>query len=112
MLYEKFKNEAWLCRVWSSFHGSVATWTIPVGLTIDPLQHAYSVGLRTGDIEYAMLNACLICWNNFEIQPLPVLDTQLKKYSAAMKSSGHTLALVMLKPLLAYVVGTSEHEVF
>lgn len=104
-VYDKFKTEAWLCRVWNAFHGAVASWKLPIDTTIEPLQHAYAVGFRTGDIEYAMLCACLICWNNFEIQTLSEVETQIRKYTAVMELSGHTLAIAMLKPLWTFVAG-------
>lgn len=47
-LYKKFRNEAWLSRVWSSYYGAVASWREPVSSTLEHLQHGFKVGLRTG----------------------------------------------------------------
>ena len=47
-LYEKFRNEAWLSRVWSFYYGAVASWKEPLSSTLEPLQHGFKVGLRTG----------------------------------------------------------------
>lgn len=54
-MYNEFQNEAWLCRVSAAFHGCVCTWKEPVSATIKPLDHAYRVGLGTGDIEFAVV---------------------------------------------------------
>ena len=45
-LYNKFKNEAWLCRVWTSYYGTVVVTKKPFAATKEPLIHAYRSGLR------------------------------------------------------------------
>lgn len=55
-MYNEFQNEAWLCRVSAAFYGCVWTWKKPVSASIAPLDHAYRVGLGTGDIEFAMVS--------------------------------------------------------
>jgi predicted ATPase len=55
-MYDEFKNEAWLCRVSAAFYGCICTWKEPVSKTIKPLDHAYRVGLGTGDIEFAVVS--------------------------------------------------------
>jgi len=68
-MYEEFKNQAWLCRVSVAFYGCVCTWKEPVTKTVGPLDHAYRVGLGTGDIEYAMVSGTC-AWTIHVFPPL------------------------------------------
>ena len=61
-LYEKFKNEAWFCRVMTIHYGLVASAKEPMSMSLEPLQCAYRAGLRTGDIEYAMVGSAQCIW--------------------------------------------------
>lgn len=108
-LYEKYGNEAWLSRVWSFYYGAVSSWKEPLASTHAPLQHGFKVGLRTGDIEYALLNGSYFCWNNVEMLPLPQLKKEIQKIVSAMETTGHTMALAMLKPILNFVLNFTDN---
>lgn len=56
-MYKANKIEAWLCRISAGFYGIISPWKKPVGPTFAPLKLAFHLGLRTGDIEFAVVSA-------------------------------------------------------
>lgn len=107
-LYEKFKNEAWLCRVWSTYHGSVAICKEPERTSLEPLRYAYNMGLRTGDIEFAMLSGLQYCFNSIDVLTLPQLKAELRKLSTDIELTGRTMALAQVQPLWTFVMSFME----
>lgn len=57
-LLDKFQAKVWIPRVYAAVYGCVHTWTRPLEETLEPLQHAYHVGLETGDIEVRSHKRC------------------------------------------------------
>jgi hypothetical protein len=55
-MYSEFKNEAWLCRVSAVYYGCICPWKEHVQAIFEPLNHAYHVGMGTGDFEYAIVS--------------------------------------------------------
>lgn len=54
-IYDMFKTESWLARVSVAFYGVVSNWQDPAKESLEPLKHAFTVGIGTGDIEYAIV---------------------------------------------------------
>jgi predicted ATPase len=98
-VYEKFDNKAWLGRVSAWFYGSVSLWKKPVRMIFEPLKNAHRVALETGDIDFAMLNANVYCWESFDICTLPKIEKIISSFSNRMEVYGHESILMMIKPL-------------
>jgi predicted ATPase len=54
-MFKNLGSDEWKARVYVAFYGTVDSWKEHLITTIRPLQDAYETGLRTGDIEYAMV---------------------------------------------------------
>ena len=51
-----FKKEVWTCRTWAGFYGTIYCRKHVIRGALEPLQTAYRVGMRTGDVEYAFVS--------------------------------------------------------
>jgi histidine kinase len=96
-MYEKFKSKPWLGRVSAAYFGCVHPWKKPIQETLEPLKYAHRVGLETGDIEFAMLNANIYCWSQLDITPLPALDKEISAFNESMEFYGQKLNIMMMK---------------
>jgi hypothetical protein len=56
---EKFKCAEFVPRVYAPVYGFINSWKFEFSAALEPLKYAYDVGLETGDIEFAMVNASL-----------------------------------------------------
>jgi len=52
-----FKHQVWMVRTYAGFYGAIYCRKYNVRGALEPLQTAYRVGMRTGDIEYAVVSA-------------------------------------------------------
>ncbi len=53
--------------------------------TFEPLRHAHTVGLETGDVEFGFVSANFLCMNCFEAGvPLPCVERSLKTFCDMM----------------------------
>ena len=68
-------------------------------MIFEPLKNAHRVALETGDIDFAMLNANIYCWESFDISTLPKLEKIISGFSNRMEVYGHESILMMIKPL-------------
>lgn len=98
-IYRKFDNKAWLGRVSAWFYGSVYLWKKPIRTIFDPIKAAHRVALETGDIDFAMLNANIYCWESFDITALAKLERIVKGFANRMEAYGQESVLMMIKPL-------------
>eukprot|EP00934_Nitzschia_sp_Nitz4_P004331 Nitzschia sp. Nitz4//scaffold11_size288233//98799//101975//NITZ4_000759-RA/size288233-processed-gene-0.154-mRNA-1//1//CDS//3329534029//4321//frame0 len=98
-IYKKFDNKAWFGRVSAWFYGSVYLWRKPVRTIFEPIKTAHRVALETGDIDFAMLNANIYCWESFDITTLTKLERIVKGFSNRMEAYGQESTLMMVKPL-------------
>lgn len=94
----KFGGDAWLCRVSAAVYGCINIWNMPLQSCLKPLKRAYLLGLGTGDIEYALLNASLYYWNSFDSLPLNVLESGLRSLADRMAFLGQDASLMGFKP--------------
>ncbi len=84
-IYDSYQTDAWLGRVSAAHWGAISSWIDPADVALELLRRAYHVGMGTGecllfcclvkdlihctlhspgDIEFAMLNASMYCWNS------------------------------------------------
>jgi predicted ATPase len=54
-MFKNLGSDEWKARVYLAFYGSVDSWREHVGNSMRPMEDAFETGLRTGDIEYAMV---------------------------------------------------------
>ena len=58
-LLEMFKCAEFLPRVYSAVYGFINSWKFDYSAALEPLRCAHHIGLETGDIEFAMVNATI-----------------------------------------------------
>ena len=111
---EKFKAKAWSGRISAGYYGGVHAWKRPIQETLEPMKHAYRLGLESGDIEFAMLNANLYCWNQLDITPIPKLDKEIRGFCDRMKFYHQDMNLMLIKPtwqMLQNLMGLGTRDV-
>lgn len=54
---------------------------------------------RSGDIEFAMLNASIYCWNSREILSMPSLEREISELATRMELLGQAALLEIMRPL-------------
>jgi hypothetical protein len=112
-LYEKFKTKAALGILSAGYYGCVHGWKKPIQETLEPLKYAYRVGMETGDIEFAMMNANIYCWSQLDITPLPALEKEISAFNERMEFYGQKLNMTMIKPvwqMLKNLMGEAEDD--
>lgn len=57
-----FKEDVWLCRTWACFYGAIYCKKYPASEALEPLRNAHRAGLRTGDIEFAVVSNYPFQW--------------------------------------------------
>jgi histidine kinase len=95
---EKFKTKSWLGRVTAGYYGCIHGWKKPIQETLKPLEYAHRVGMETGNIEFALLNANIYCWSQLDITPLPVLEKEILTVNERMEIYGQKLNMQRIKP--------------
>lgn len=98
-LLEQFKANEYLPRVYAAFYGCLYPWKRPITGSLEPLHHAYRIGMQTGDIEFACLCANLYCYNAVDGGvPLDVIDRTWSSFSDVMVSNKQQAVLSMVFP--------------
>ena len=95
---QKFGGDVWECRVAAAVYGCINIWKEPLQPCLDELKRAYLLGLGSGDIEYAVLNACLYIWNCFEYMPVDQLELAIRNLFERMAVLNQAGSLLSLKP--------------
>jgi predicted ATPase len=103
-LLERFKMKEWLPRVYAGVYGVINLHKQPVWLTLEPLKTGFTIGLEFGDIEYAMLNANLYCFNLINAgRSLPFIESELTNFCEIMTIQKQESALVMVRPFIRFI---------
>jgi len=113
-LCEKFKAKAFLGRISVGYYGCVHSWKRPIQETLEPMKYGYRIGLESGDIEFAMLNANLYCWNQIDITPIPILDKEMRGFRDRMNFYHQDMNLMLIKPswqMLHNLMGLGTRDV-
>lgn len=106
-LSEMFNIDAWRVRVEALYYGNTFCWKHPFKDALAPLQEARQIALASGDVEYAMANANLICLLELDLLPIPQLIDKILEYQDSMKSYGQNFGLGFLHPSLYVIVKCS-----
>lgn len=99
LVFKKFDTKAWLGRISAWYYGSVCLWKKPVLTIFDPIKKAHILSLETGDIDFAILNANVYCWESFDISTLGKVEKIIAGFSNRMETYGHESVLMMIRPL-------------
>ena len=84
-LVEKFGAKEWVAQVYTPQYALIVPWNRHVRETMQPLLESVHVGLETGAIEYALINANLYCIHGYLMgAPLDPLVRDIRSYSAMM----------------------------
>lgn len=98
-VFDKFDTKAWLGRLAAWVYGSVCMWKQPVMTIFEPIKKAHRIALETGDIDFAMLNANIYCWESFDISTLDKMENIISGFAIRTEAYGHDSVLMMIKPL-------------
>ncbi|KAI2506879.1 hypothetical protein MHU86_7564 [Fragilaria crotonensis] len=116
-ILDRFQAKAWLPRVHAAFYGGIHGWTRPHQMAFEPLLRGYRVGLETGDIEMALMNALLYLYFSFESgKPLKQLEEEHQRYIISVVNKHKNATILMINPLFSTVrvlIGEAselEHE--
>jgi len=111
-LCDRFGEVAWVRRVTAAVFGCINIWIIPFRDCLEPMKHAYLLGLGSGDFQIAVLNASMYLWSSFESIPITEIYNFIQCLTDHMTFLGQEQYLLPLKPLLQmcrYFLGeTSE----
>jgi predicted ATPase len=102
-IIEQYDTRVWTGRVFAGFYSCVFGWKKPPCAAFEPLRYAHRVGLECGDIEFAFLNANILCWLQIEYTPLPVLEREMITYRTKMKIYNQFLLMQANQPTLQWV---------
>lgn len=113
-MLDRFDGRELKAKVYNFVQVFIWHWQAPIRETIAPLQEAYNIGIETGDLEFAGLNASLVCqhqyWAGYELRGLA------KKMADYGELIGHLAAFQGVLNLLGkaenplVLVGTAYDE--
>lgn len=90
-----------LPRVYAAFYGVVHSIRRPNSEAIEKLLEGHRIGLQTGDLEFACLNANLYVYTSMEAgMPLPLVDKEFARMKSLMKSLGQETMLRFNMPCI------------
>eukprot|EP00980_Cylindrotheca_fusiformis_P019418 scaffold6689_cov98-Cylindrotheca_fusiformis.AAC.1 len=96
---KKFGGGAWECRSVAAVYGCINIWREPIRQCFHQSKKAYLLGLGSGDLEYAVLNASLFVFNSLEIIPVNALEGLIRMLYERMVSLDQEKSLLALKPV-------------
>jgi predicted ATPase/class 3 adenylate cyclase len=81
-MLDKFKSKEWIAQVYTAVYALIVIWNEHIKNTLKPLQESYHIGLETGAIEFACVNANIYGIHSFLIgRPLEKLSREMEDYS-------------------------------
>ncbi len=83
LVMDKFNAKEWIAQIYTPVYALIIIWNQHVKNTLKPLQESYHIGLETGAIEFACINANIYCIHAYLIgRPLEKLEEEIRDYSA------------------------------
>jgi len=108
-LLDRFGSREWLPRVYFSVYGNINRQRDRLQDLIGPLHHGYNVGMETGDIEFAMLNASLhVAFMLFGGQSLPEMEARALEYIPVMEAHQQVSAVIKTRSILRFAQNLME----
>jgi len=109
---EQYKVYEYLPRVYAAVYGVIHAWTKPMKGALEPLLHAYRVGMQTGDAEYGGLCANLYCWHALHSgTPLQSIRKEYNGFKETLVASRQTYLVRQFLPTmqtLHHLMGISD----
>ena len=100
-LVEKCAQSDVFAQVQLMVQSSLNHWRTPLALTLEPLLQSYNVGMKTGEVEDALLCVSIYAYHYFYSGlPLGPLTKDLEEYLKLMIEYKQTMAAQTVRPLL------------
>mmetsp|Transcript_27698 Transcript_27698/g.35378 ORF Transcript_27698/g.35378 Transcript_27698/m.35378 type:complete len:373 (+) Transcript_27698:203-1321(+) len=85
-LVEKFQAKEHTAKVHALVYGGIKPWVEILRASLKPLKDAHEIGMRCGDIQYALLCAMQYCSHAYQSgKKLETLESKMKKHSDMMQ---------------------------
>jgi class 3 adenylate cyclase len=82
VLLDRFDAREWLAQIYTPIYALINNWNEHVENTLSPLQESYHIGLETGAIEFACINANIYCIHAYLTgRPLDKIESETRAYS-------------------------------
>ncbi|MBD1805629.1 AAA family ATPase [Microcoleus sp. FACHB-SPT15] len=92
-LVDKFNAKELKARTLFIVNYFIKHWKEHLGETLNPLRDAYSIGLETGDLEYAAYAACVYSYHSYVLgKDLAMVEREMAMYSNALSQLGQETA--------------------
>jgi predicted ATPase len=89
-LYQRYGRKEFMPRVYSLYFGLTHVWKRPVQEVLRPLRQGFEVGLRTGDIEGALMCGRIYCMTSVEVGlSLHVALRDFQRLESVIRNSQH-----------------------
>uniref|UniRef100_A0A7S4MJX0 Orc1-like AAA ATPase domain-containing protein n=1 Tax=Odontella aurita TaxID=265563 RepID=A0A7S4MJX0_9STRA len=99
-LLDRYNAREICARVYCATYGFIFPWVEPIQVTIPPLKEAITIGLSTGDTEFAMMNAHTYHGTSLASgKNLITLMAEMRMYSKQMIELNQTVMYTLNKPL-------------
>jgi predicted ATPase len=106
----------YLPRVHVCFFSFIHGWKKPVKQTLCPLLRAHTIGVETGDMEFASIAAFMFCIGSTETgHHLDDVHRSIQTFFEVMVSKRQESLIIMCSPFVEYVrrlIGAKEHHDF
>ena len=84
ILLDRFEAREWLTQIYTPIYALINNWNEHVENTLSPLQESYHIGLETGAIEFACINANIYCIHAYLTgRALAKIESETRAYSAS-----------------------------
>ena len=82
ILLDRFEAREWLTQIYTPIYALINNWNEHVENTLSPLQESYHIGLETGAIEFACINANIYCIHAYLTgRTLTKIESETRAYS-------------------------------
>lgn len=82
ILLDRFEAREWLTQIYTPIYALINNWNEHVENTLSPLQESYHIGLETGAIEFACINANIYCIHAYlSGRELSKIEAETRAYS-------------------------------
>jgi histidine kinase len=86
-IVEKYHAKEWIAQIYTPVYALINIWNEHIRNTLKPLRDSYHVGLETGAIEFACINANIYCIQSYLIGlPLEKLEEETRDFSEQFKA--------------------------
>ena len=82
ILLDRFDARGWLAQIYTPIYALIINWNEHIEKTLSPLRESYHIGLETGAVEFACINANIYCIHAYlSGRPLEPLEAETKAFS-------------------------------